>query len=87
MDGHCKIIANKYYTEPARFGSSSRRGFIYVAKGRVQLKGGGLAVEASKGDVVEQEVDGEVNYRIVEVPCTLVRLWQLELLIVDGLND
>ncbi len=49
-----------------------------------KLKGCGLAVEASGRDVVEQEADGEVNYRIVEVPCTLVRLWQLELLIGEG---
>ncbi|MBN9420479.1 MAG: hypothetical protein J0I12_33855 [Candidatus Eremiobacteraeota bacterium] len=48
------------------------------------MSAAGLVVEASKGDVVEQEVDGAVDYRIVEVPCTLVHLWQLELLIGEG---
>ncbi len=55
------LIRNQYFAESAQFRSSSRRGSIYVAKRRVQMSGGGLVVEASKRDMVEQELDGEVD--------------------------
>jgi hypothetical protein len=78
------LVRNRYFDEAAEFAAISRRGFIFVAKGRIQISGRGVVVEASKGDVVEQELDGAVDFRIVEVPCTLVNLWQLELLIGDS---